>query len=83
MHRGSKSEKLVELICACSAYLHDGQRQIHAASKGLTHDRTRSHAETFKGTCMKRGIHTWSLRQSRGGSKWALSGVILERDRLR
>jgi len=27
MHRGSKSEKLVELICAWSAYLHDGQRQ--------------------------------------------------------
>jgi hypothetical protein len=24
--------------------------------------------EAFKGTCIKRGIHTWSLRQTRGGS---------------
>ena len=25
--------------------------------------------EAFKGTCMKRGIHTWSLRSTRGGSE--------------
>src|SRR6187399_188736 len=24
--------------------------------------------KAFKGTCMKRGIHTWSLRSTRGGS---------------
>ena len=24
--------------------------------------------EAFKGTCIERGIHTWSLRQIRGGS---------------
>ena len=24
--------------------------------------------EDANGTCMKRGIHTWSLRQTRGGS---------------
>jgi hypothetical protein len=48
MHRGSKSEKLVELICARSAYLHDGQRYLRRRTTGLTHDRTRSQARRLK-----------------------------------
>src|SRR4051812_44550443 len=37
-----KSSRLVQVICARSAYLHTGQRPYQAALEGLIHDRTRS-----------------------------------------
>src|SRR4051794_33910728 len=42
MQQMPQSSRLVQVICARSAYLHTGQRPYQAALEGLIHDRTRS-----------------------------------------